>query len=110
MPAAVVANEPEVALPALSELVDVKTGVPVQVVSPGGKSAKVTVPVGLLPPLTDAVSLIAVPTTPPAEGAVAIAGTAFGRLLVNVHARGWAAWPVKLAVVPVTVVVTALPA
>ena len=48
------------ALPAiqLSGLVEVNTGVPVQVASPGANSLKVTVPVGLKPPLTVAVSEI----------------------------------------------------
>jgi hypothetical protein len=76
VPTVVVGKEPEVALLPLSGLVEVKTGVPVQVVLPGGKRLKVTVPVGLAPPLTVAVSLIAVPTGPPAEGVVEIVGVA----------------------------------
>ena len=54
-----------------------KTGVPVQVVSPGGNSSKVTVPVGTNPPVTVAVSEIEVPTGPPGEGVVAMAGVAW---------------------------------
>ena len=38
---------------------------------------KVTVPVGLNPPVTVAVSEMEVPTGPPAEGVVAIAGVAW---------------------------------
>ena len=83
------------------------TGVPVQVVSPGANRWKVTVPVGLTPPVTVAVSEMEVPTGPPADGVVAIVGGS--RLLVNVHAIGCAAAPVNVAVVPVTVVVTATP-
>ena len=56
---------------------EVKTGVPVQVVSPGANSSKVTVPVGLKPPLTVAVSQMEVPTGPPAEGVVAMVGVAW---------------------------------
>ena len=41
-----------------ARLAEVNTGVPVQVVSPGANSLKVTVPVGLNPPLTVAVSQI----------------------------------------------------
>jgi hypothetical protein len=40
------------------------------------KSVKVTVPVGLLPPVTVALSWIAVPRGPPAEASVVIAGVA----------------------------------
>ena len=60
-----------------SALVEVKTGVPAQVASVGGNRLKVTVPVGLKPPLTVAVSEMEVPTTPPAEGEVAMAGVAW---------------------------------
>ncbi len=56
--------------------VDVNTDVAVQVASPGPNSLKVTVPVGLTPPLIVAVSKIEVPTTPPAEGVVVMAGVA----------------------------------
>ncbi len=59
-----------------SGLVEVNSGVPLQVVAPGGNSLKVTVPVGLKPPVTVAVSLMVVPTGPPAEGVVAMAGVA----------------------------------
>ena len=65
------------ALPPLSGFVEVKTGVPAQVASAGGNSLKVTVPVGLKPPLTVAVSEMDVPTGPPAEGVVAMAGVAW---------------------------------
>ena len=55
------------------------------------------VPVGSIPPVTVAVSLMVVPTAPPAEGTVAIVGVA-SCLLVNVHASGYAAAPVNVAV------------
>ena len=79
MPTAVVGKEPEVAVSGLplSGLVEVKTGVPAQVASVGGNRLKVTVPVGLKPPLTVAVSEMDTPTTPPAEGVVAMAGVAW---------------------------------
>ena len=48
-----------------------------QVVSPGANRSKVTVPVGLNPPLTVAVSEMDVPTGPPAEGVVAMVGVAW---------------------------------
>lgn len=54
-----------------------KIGVPVQLWSAGPKSWNVTVPLGLNPPDTVAVSLIAVPTGPPAEGFVVMEGVAF---------------------------------
>ena len=55
--------------PAVSGLaVAVNTGVPVHVVSVGANRWKVTVPVGVNPPLTVAVSEMEVPTAPPAEG------------------------------------------
>ena len=54
----------------LSGLVEVKTGVPAQVVSPGANRLKVTVPVGLKPPVTVAVSLMEPPTATPGDGAV----------------------------------------
>ena len=54
----------------LSELVEVKAGLPAQVASLGANSLKVTVPVGLKPPVTVAVSLIEPPTTTPGDGAV----------------------------------------
>src|SRR5262249_26380551 len=76
VPAAVVVKEPEVAVPALSGLGGGKTRARVQVVLPGAKSSKVTLAVGLKPPATVAVSEIAVPTGPPAEGAVEIVGVA----------------------------------
>jgi hypothetical protein len=102
VPGALVGNEPEMAVPALSGLVEVKTGVAAQVGSLGGKSWKVTVPVGsaLSAPvsgspgslgnvvegvgagvgagvaLTVAVSEIEVPTGPPAEGVVVMVGVA----------------------------------
>src|SRR5437660_1265392 len=75
VPAAEVAKAPEAALP-LSGPVERNTGVPAQVVSPGANSAKKTLPVGPKPPVTVAVSETGVPTTPPAEGAVEIAGVA----------------------------------
>ena len=93
------------ALPPLSGLVEVNTGVPVQVVFPGGNRLKVTVPVGLKPPVTVAVSEMEVPTGPPAEGVVAMVGVAACVSLVNVHAIGCAAAPVNVAVVPFTQVV-----
>ena len=102
MPTAAVGKEPEVAVRGvpLSALVETKTGVRGAGRVPGGNSWKVTVPVGVTPPATVAVSKIDVPTGPPAEGAVVIVGG--GRLLVNVHAIGCAAAPVNVAVVPVT--------
>ena len=57
--------------------VEVNTGVPLQVASPGPNSSKVTVPVGTNPPLTVAVSEMEVPTGPPAEGVVAMVGVAW---------------------------------
>src|SRR5262249_53565968 len=66
MPAALVVKEPEVAVaegavpPASAMFAEAKAGVPVQVVSVGGKSWNVTVPVGLKP-VTVAVSVIAAP-------------------------------------------------
>ena len=66
------------ALPSLSGLLGkVESGAPLQVVSPGPNRLKVTVPVGLRPPVTVAVSEMEVPTTPPAEGVVAMAGVAW---------------------------------
>ena len=70
MPTAVVVKEPEVApggVAPLSALVEVNTGVPVQVAFPGGNRLKVTCRSGLNPPLTVAVSEMDVPTGPPAE-------------------------------------------
>src|SRR5262252_2295552 len=82
MPAALVVKEPEVAVaevavpPVSAMFAEVKAGVPVQVVSVGGKSWNVTVPVGLKP-VTVAVSVIAAPTmTVLAEGVVAIVDVA----------------------------------
>ena len=74
-----VENGPEVALRPRSAdgLVEVNTGVPVQVVSAGANRWKVTVPVGVNPPLTVAVSEMEVPTGPPAEGVVAMVGVAW---------------------------------
>ena len=78
VPTAVVENGPEVALPAVSGWsVAVNTGVPVHVVSVGANRWKVTVPVGVNPPLTVAVSEMDVPTAPPA-------GVAWSR---------WSGWP-----------------
>ena len=65
------------ALPLSGLLGEVKTGVPAQVASAGGNSSKVTVPVGMKPPVTVAVSEMDVPTGPPAEGVVEIAGVAW---------------------------------
>ena len=66
------------ALPPLSGLsVEVKIGSPLQVGSVGGNRLKVTVPVGLKPPLTVAVSEMETPTGPPAEGVVAMVGVAW---------------------------------
>ncbi|MGH9223061.1 MAG: hypothetical protein ACRD2W_04600 [Acidimicrobiales bacterium] len=59
----------------LRVLVDVVPTWVVQVVSL--KSLKVTVPVGLEPPETVAVSVTGVPSGPPAEAWVAMAGLAF---------------------------------
>ena len=56
-----------------------KSGGPVQVVSVAGKSAKVTVPVGLAAPdgpRTVAASEMAVPSGPPAEAVVVTVGLA----------------------------------
>ncbi len=64
------------ARPPLSGLVEVNTGVPLQVASLGGNSWKVTVPVGLNPSVTVAVSKIKVPTGPPTEGEVPTVGVA----------------------------------
>src|SRR5882724_12284989 len=51
--------------------------VPAHVESPGPKSAKVTVPVGLKPPVTLPLSLMTTPTVPcVGEGVVAMAGEA----------------------------------
>ena len=73
-----VENGPEVALPAVSGwFVAVNTGVPVHVVSVGANRLKVTVPVGVNPPLTAAVSEMDVPTAPPADGVVAMVGVAW---------------------------------
>ena len=72
MPGAVGVKGPEVALPPLSELVEVKTGDPLQAVSPGAKTEKATDPVGLTPPIIAAVSVMVVPTGPPAEELVTI--------------------------------------
>ena len=71
---------------------DVNTGVPVQFASPGPNRLKVTVPVGMTPPLTVAVSKMEVPTGPPADGVVAMVGVAW------VMVTGSAAQP-ELAVV-----------
>src|SRR5215831_5614270 len=101
-------SPPEVAVLPLSGLVEVNTGVPEQVSSPGGKSVKVTLPVGLTPPLTVAVSWIMVPTGPPGDGVCEI--VAGCRWLMNVHASGAAAWPVNVAVVPFREVGTSTPA
>src|SRR5262244_732880 len=68
--------QPEVTVLPMSPLEEVKTGVPLQVVSVGGKSWNVIEPVGLKPPLKVAVSWIVVPTGPPAEGVVPIVGVA----------------------------------
>src|SRR5215813_13545635 len=82
VPAALVVKEPEVAVaevavpPVSAMFGEVKAAVPVQVVSVGGKSWNVTVPVGVKP-VTVAVSVIAAPTmTVPADGVVAIVGVA----------------------------------
>ena len=75
-----VENVPEVALGGVapfSALVEVNAGVPVQVVFAGAYRLKVTVPVGVNPPLTVAVSEMDVPTGPPAEGVVAMVGVAW---------------------------------
>ena len=45
--------------------------------SPGPNRLKVTVPVGVTPPLTVAVSKMEVPTGPPADGVVAMVGVAW---------------------------------
>ncbi len=75
MPTAVVTKVPEVALGGLplSGLVEVNTEGAMQVVFPGGNRLKVTVPVGLKPPVTVAVSAMGVPTGP--------------------SARAWSRWP-----------------
>jgi hypothetical protein len=52
----------------------VYAGAAAQVESDGEKSLKVTLPVGLEPPESDAVSLSTVPTGPPADGVVAMVG------------------------------------
>ena len=54
--------------------------------SAGANSWKVTVPVGLKPPLTDAVSLTDVPIGPPADAVVAMAGVAW--VMVDRLGRG----------------------
>ena len=54
-----------------------KTGVPWQAASLGAYRLKVTVPVGLEPPVTEAVSWIAVPTGPPPDGVVGMLGLAW---------------------------------
>src|SRR5215831_1475241 len=81
VPTALVAKEPEAALPPVIGLVEVKArgkvGGPMQVGSLGPKSSNVIAPVGVKPPVTVAVSVIAAPTmTVLAEGVVAIAGVA----------------------------------
>src|SRR5262249_44908515 len=87
VPAAAGVKEPErtTTLRPASELVEVKAGGPAQEASSGPKSWKVTVPVGLEPPLTVAVSKTAVPTGPPAEGWVASAGAPW----VTVTCSSW---------------------
>src|SRR5215813_4156855 len=82
VPAALVVKEPEVAVaevavpPVSVTFAEVKAAVPVQVVSLGGKSWNVTVPVGVKP-VTVAVSVIGAPTvTVLAEGVVAIVAVA----------------------------------
>ena len=82
MPTAELPKVPDVAVPPLSGLVEVKAGGPVQVVFPGAKRLKVTVPVGMKPPLTVAVSEMELPTGPPAEGVVEII-TASGSCVVD---------------------------
>ena len=79
MPAAAGVKEPEVTTiwRVASDTLDVNSGVAVQVASPGPNRLKVTVPVGLTPPLTVAVSKMEVPTGPPAEGVVAMVGVAW---------------------------------
>src|SRR5215471_9943002 len=76
MPRVSVVKDPEVAEAPLSGLVEVNTGLPEQVGSPGGKSANVTVPVGAKPPVTVAVSNCKDPIGPPSAGTVSIAGVA----------------------------------
>ena len=88
--------------------VEVNAGVPVQVAFPGGYRLKVTLPVGVTPPLTVAVSEMDVPTGPPA-GVAVVAMVAADRLLMKLHAIGSSAAPVKVAAVPATVVVTLVP-
>ena len=72
-------KEPEVTTiwRAAMDTLEVNSDVPVQVASLGPNRLKVTVPVGVTPPLTVAVSKIEVPTTPPAEGLVAMVGVAW---------------------------------
>src|SRR5215469_617428 len=77
VPTSVMVKGSDVAVPAVSGLVEMKTGGRAQVVSPGGKSSKVTVPVGLKPPLTVATSWMSVPTAPAVEGAVVTVGVAW---------------------------------
>ena len=67
-------NGPDVALTPTTLFVDVKIAGLVQLASFGPYRLNVTVPVGLVPPVTLAVSLSAVPIAPPAEAIVAIAG------------------------------------
>ena len=70
----------EWALPPLSGLFgEVKTGAQHRWCPPArSNSWKVTVPVGLKPPLTDAVSLTDVPIGPPADAVVAMARSRLG--------------------------------
>src|SRR5207245_7942324 len=82
MPTWVVVERAELALPprngtlAKPDRAATRLG-PAQVVSPGPYSAKDTVPVGLKPPVTWALSLMTTPTVPAAgEGIVEIAGEA----------------------------------
>ena len=63
-------------MPPLSGVGEVKPGSRCRSRSVGGNRLKVTVPVGLNPPLTVAVSEMDVPTGPPADGVVAMVGAA----------------------------------
>jgi hypothetical protein len=70
-------NEPDVYVPLpLTETVDVNIGAPVQVGLAGPNKVKVIVPVGELPPLSIAVSLIVPPRAMLGDAVVVIVGEA----------------------------------
>src|SRR5437899_286965 len=81
VPACCGVKSPDVAEPFCSDTESVKIGAAVQLASCGPCSLKVTVPVGLLPPVTVAVSWIGCPVWPcVGAGVVEIWGTCFTRM------------------------------